>query len=103
MLLLTDVVDAAFDLSVCRSAGIDAREECVLVRSLMEQWLLLLLGVDVVAVAGVVAVLVTVHVLLVVDGCCCGTVGGDVSVCCCGSVWFLGVGCCLFVACADML
>ena len=38
--------------------------------------------VAVVAVAGGVALLVTVHLLFVVDGRCCGGVGGGVGVCC---------------------
>ena len=43
-----------------------------------EQLLLLLLDVAVVPVADVVALLVTVHWLLVVDGCCFGGIGGVV-------------------------
>ena len=42
-------------------------------------------------VGGGVAVLVTVHFLLVVDGCRC--VGGSFVVCCCGCCWFPAVGC----------
>ena len=43
-------------------------------------------------VVGVVAVLVTEHLFLVVDGCCCG-VGGGVVACCCDCCWFPVVGC----------
>ena len=44
--------------------------------------------VAVVTVADVVALLVTVHRLSVVDGCCLGGIGGGVVVCCwlCGCV-----------------
>ena len=46
-------------------------------------------------VAAVVAVLVTVHLLLAVDGC------GGVGVCCCGCCWFPIVGCAHVLMCCD--
>ena len=84
------VVPLPLNFSV-RKRGHRCGRGCFLGRNLIEQLLLSLLGVAVAAVAGV-AVLVTVHLLLVVDG-CSGGVGGGVGVCCCGCYWFPIVGC----------